>query len=344
MKKKEAKELLKKYRMGLCTKSESDLINFWFNSFEDDKSKQGYLDPLIVNEQIGKQIYENVFNKINQTEENLKINQIKDKNIRQKIFIKYEIFLKIAAVILVGIGIAFFFIEHKFTRSKEGETLVDEITSKATLPSVIYLSDGSVVWLKGESRLIYPNNFSGKTREVTLIGEAFFDIAKDPVKSFIIHSPNFTTRVLGTTFNIKAYENNDSQEVVVITGKVAVSLNDVLSNKVKEIVLNPNQKAIYSRKENTFIESKTEELPHLISLLKSKLIFNATPLDDIIKVLNSLHGVNISVAKENMKNCKITADLTNEPLEISIAILSKALNADYNIEGKNILLSGSDCQ
>jgi transmembrane sensor len=343
LKKEEAQELLKKYRLGHCTKNELELIDHWYDAFEKEEIKVDLSDGNIINH-LREKIYEGVLERIDHAEGNSRTLKYQAKPDRKMVFLNFQNLKRIAAVLIAGVGFYFFLSEKKDINVNEKKALVEETTPKAKSPSTIYLSDGSVVWLKGESRLEYPKSFTGATREVTLTGEAFFDVAKDQEKPFIIHSGNLTTRVLGTSFNIKAYESDESQEIAVVTGKVSVSVKGSADNQVKEVVLLPKQKAIYSKKDNSLIESSDEEeVQAYSSVAKNKLDFNETSLKDIITVLNATHNVNISVARESMKNCIITADLTNESLEISIEILSKAINAEYTMNEKNILLSGNGC-
>ena len=109
-------------------------------------------------------------------------------------------------------------------KSKSGESCPGQSFQKQNakgVKSTIELADGSKIWLNADSKVQYPALFNGSTREVYLNGEAFFDIAKNPSKPFIIHLSNGTVRVLGTSFNIKAYDNEPVVETSVATGKVA---------------------------------------------------------------------------------------------------------------------------
>jgi len=288
-------------------------------------------------DKIGPQLLENI-NKQIDIEEKLKQPTTNDRLNKESYVIWIGQLMKIAAIIFILVSMGYFL----YDQSANSELEVEIITSVAPSPSTIYLSDGSVVWLKGKSQLIYPPNFVGNTREVTLIGEAFFDIAKDQKKSFIIHTSQFTTSVLGTSFNIKAYENDISQEVAVVTGKVLVSVKED-NAKTKEVILQPNQKAVFLQKDKSKIELKEVTHSDNHALAKSKLVFIETSLGDIVKVLNLAHNANISLSNDNMENCLLTADLSRENLEISIEILSKAINAEYSSNGSEIIISGKGC-
>ena len=104
--------------------------------------------------------------------------------------------------------------------SNKETALVEKENSKG-VKSTIELSDGSKIWLNADSRIQFPKVFSGDTREVYLNGEAFFEVTKIPSRPFIIHLANGTVRVLGTSFNIRAYDNEKLIETSVATGKVA---------------------------------------------------------------------------------------------------------------------------
>jgi ferric-dicitrate binding protein FerR (iron transport regulator) len=346
----EAQHLLKRYREGRCTKKELEIINRWYQSFDQNEADQDSMSPVDI-DRLKRQMFQSVNNKIDLVERTAEISDDRKSLSGNRLFSTFKIISRIAAVLVVTIALAFFFYERtpdvgsqlrSSATPRRGENLATR-TMKASQPSTVYLSDGSVVWLKEGSTLEYPETFSRNSRSVNLTGEAFFDVARNPEKPFVIHSGNFTTRVLGTTFNIKAYRNDASAEVVVVTGKVVVSVKEPASDKVSELVLHPNRKAVYSRINHSLVESAAAENSTDIALDKRKLAFEETSLEDIIKVLNATYGIRISVSVERMNHCIVTADLTNEPLEVGLAILSKALNATYTVNGNNIELLGRGC-
>ena len=258
---------------------------------------------------------------------------------------------RMAAIIAVGIGVGLYIFSQQYDfregRPDEAVRTSDESVSKqrpkVNGPATIYLYDGSVVWLNAKSSLEYAVMFTDEVREVKLIGEAFFDVAKDSERPFVINSTNFTTRVLGTSFKIKDHEDEESKEVAVVTGKVMVSVKDAFTDTVKKLILESNRKAVYSKKDNSLVEFPVAEGLVQKYPAKSKLEFKEVPLKDIVKVLNVTHGVNITIPNERMKNCIITADLTNETIDVSIAILAKAINAEITVREKDIVLIGDGC-
>jgi transmembrane sensor len=347
---KAAQELLRRYRLGHCTEDEVKIIERWYRSLDLQEDRERNLAAKDGLNALKVEMFNSISDKISLEEARGRTTGTQ-KPIRKLYAFDVRTLIRIAAILIVGTGLGLFFYAQNDFRNPDKQTLVvkggkeepSARISEAGLRSTIYLPDGSVVWLKPGGRLEYPATFTGHLREVSLTGEAFFDVAKDAERPFIIHAENFTTQVLGTTFNIKAYGNEDAAEVVVVTGKVMVTVKEASADKVKALVLHPKQKAIYSRKDGSLVEAPVTEQEVKINSNKNKLTFDETPLKDIINVLNATYDVDITLSNESMNDCMITADLTNEALPVSIAILSKAIHASYTIEGKNIILRGNGC-
>ena len=123
---------------------------------------------------------------------------------------------------------------------------------------VFNLPDGSTVYLNKDSKLTYPNKFEGDERVVILEGECFFDVKKNPDKPFIIFSGNTKTEVLGTTFNLRAYPEQENVEVMVLTGRVKFSrITDETENK-KMVNLTKQKKGIYMKEEDVVKDEALE--------------------------------------------------------------------------------------
>lgn len=340
MEKEEAQELLRRYHAGLCTERELAIINRWYQSF--DEIDLDLVDETTLNA-TKDQMLEKITERIAEIEGRKQLNRLHRRPSRQRHLFNLSDLKKIAAILILVISVAFFFYNRNKQAFPEHNTLSETHQPKKVMPSVIYLSDGSRVRLKEDSKLEYPTVFRGDTREVTLIGEAFFEVAKNKEKPFIIHAAGLTTKVLGTSFNIKAYENDASAEVTVVTGKVSVSVNNETKLENKDIVLMRNQKAIYSKNGDLIMREVTDK--GILNKIdkKTNLVFNETPLKEIIKVLNTYYEANIILANEALKNCLITAELTDEPIEMSLKILTKAIGAEYEVNEDEIILKGKGC-
>lgn len=346
----EVQELLRRYRLGQCTKEEIEIIDRWYNSLDQQEGHEMDFTGTVNLNDLKAEMFNNIVNEID-AKEHPERKAGTERPVRKLYHFDVHILRRIAAILIVGTGMGLFFYAQPDLQNTGRQTSLEQTHKAETereivdaaLKSTIYLSDGSVVWLKAGSRLEYPSSFTADIREVTLIGEAFFDVAEDPQRPFIIHAADLTTRVLGTSFNIKAHGDEDAAEVFVVTGKVMVSVKEPLVQNSQAMVLKPNQKAIYSRKDNSLVEASVTDEELKITSDKSKLAFDEIPLHDIVNVLNATYDINITLSSERMKNCLITADLTHETLGVSIAILSKAIHATYTIDGNNIKLYGKGC-
>ena len=118
-----------------------------------------------------------------------------------------------------------------------------------------------MAWLNADSKLTYDENFRGDYREVSLEGEAFFDVVKDKTRPFIIHTKTLDIRVLGTAFNVSAYESEKNTETALFRGSVEVTLHN---NPEKKIVLKPNEKLMVNNKSLQFNTQKKIKITSLL--------------------------------------------------------------------------------
>lgn len=186
----------------------------------------------------------------------------------------------------------------------------------------ITLADGTEAWLNSGSTLRYPSVFSGKTREVSLQGEAYFQVSHDAKKPFLVHSEQLTTRVLGTSFNIRAYVKDKDIKVALLTGKVTVSYPETNENKVNSISIIPNQQVTYDKEKQSISLKKLKKAENLIVWREGRLHYEAVPLNTVIADLQRKYSVDISTSPE-LKKRKITADFHNESIKKVMIILSE---------------------
>src|SRR5258708_3889996 len=138
--------------------------------------------------------------------------------------------------------VAFFLFYYPMFPKKKGKAIAQNtVSTKPGSKSKIQLPDGTQVWLNGGSRITYDESFRGPDREVQLCGEAYFDVAKDKNHPFIIHASSIDVKVLGTSLNIRSYQNEKNTEAVLIHGSIEVTLHN---NPDKKIVLQPNEKLV----------------------------------------------------------------------------------------------------
>ncbi|UPZ14481.1 FecR family protein [Flavobacterium humidisoli] len=265
-----------------------------------------------------------------------------------------------AAAILVGIFSVWFFrteltandnvVTYNELVQENDEGLVEQ-TNNTEKSQTITLSDGSSVLLQPNSKLSYPKIFTGNKRKVYLSGEGFFEISKNPKKPFFVYANEIVTRVVGTSFRIKAYPDQQNVEVLVRTGKVKVRSNDLVrNNENKEIVLLPNQALRFARKELVFnkITNITQD-PILVSSIRNieQLSFEFTdiPVAQILETIEQAYLVDIDFPHDKLKDCRLTTSLSDQPLAEKLKIICKSIGNDTNYEmnGNQIVITTSGC-
>ena len=219
-------------------------------------------------------------------------------------------------------------------------------------PLLVKLEDKSQITLTPGSRIRYPEKFINNKREVFLNGEAFFEISKDPERPFLVYSNGLVTKVLGTSFTIKAYDSAREVMVEVKTGRVSVfaqsdpDLNEKLSRRELEgMILSPNQKIIYERDGIRMVKTLVEK-PQII-LPKSQIPqfeFEDTPANEAFESIAKSYGIDILYDEELLSGCPLTATLDNQSLHEKLSIICKAVEASYEILDGQVIIHSKGCR
>ncbi|WP_166922334.1 FecR family protein [Flavobacterium poyangense] len=225
-----------------------------------------------------------------------------------------------SVVLLVGLS-CFFYLSSQTSTIKEYATKPGEHTK-------ITLSDGTQIWLNAGSLLKCPTEFDGDTREVYLTGEAFFDVAKDKKHPFIIHTNKMDTKVLGTSFNVQAYPNQTTQEVSVLTGRVNVKSTVTEEN----VYVTPGQKVVFKSKNSSLHAFSNIPMSSISLWRKNIIVFEDTPLPEVIATINRNYNIAVSVENKNLNNLKISAYFKELPADQVIRLVCTIINANYKLE------------
>lgn len=264
-----------------------------------------------------------------------------------------------AAVILVMALSGYFILSKNNTQKSFAEVIPHNILlveNTGSRDKTIELSDGSKITLEPNSILHYPKNFSDSTREIYFEGQAFFEISHNPKKPFLVYSNRIVTRVLGTSFFINTNTPEGNEEVSVRTGKVQVSENEKIMEKIRpgsSIIITPNQKAIYEPEKRLFETTLVEKPQPLIKEennivpvqipLQKKLVFEQEKLQSIFHQLEDLFGVEIIPENPNLNNCAFTGDVSDEDLFTILKTICLSTRSSYVVYGTKILIKGQGC-
>jgi ferric-dicitrate binding protein FerR (iron transport regulator) len=198
-----------------------------------------------------------------------------------------------------------------------GRMLTIQVTaSQAEKGKMITMPDGSSVTLNANTRLKYARNFGKRHRDVTLNGEAFFEVTTDKMKPFRINAGNARIKVLGTSFNVNTQKNNNQVEVFVSTGIVELS---EASNEDNKILLHPGNIGIV--RDNKALSAKTAENENAIAWKTGELSFDETPLSEVIPVLNDVYDVNIVVTEAGIETIRINGEYHSDPIDQILQII-----------------------
>jgi ferric-dicitrate binding protein FerR (iron transport regulator) len=222
-----------------------------------------------------------------------------------------------------------------------------KISNSGTELQKIALNDGSIISLEPGSEVRYPEKFDAK-REVYLSGEAFFEIAKDAAHPFLVYTNEVTTKVLGTSFRIKARQQSKEIVVAVTTGKVSVYAKPAsagfLSKSVQEVTLTPNLQAIYSRSDQCVVKQIVESPKVIAPQSLPKDYYTNTQVVQILSELGKSYGVEIKYDKEALANCTLVSDVMDgEGLYDQLEVICHALGGRYSIEGTAIVIEAGGC-
>ena len=256
---------------------------------------------------------------------------IKERAKKQKRIYLYQTVQRIAAVLLIpalvlSIALA--------TRSTKNSQLV-EVHSNAGVVSVFELPDGSKIWLNAGGSLRYPTAFENDVRTVELTGEAYFEVAKNPNKPFIVETKNqYSVRVLGTSFNVSAYSNENNIETTLVEGSVELNIKQSNGKSITKL-LEPNEKSVYSTVNKTLSISSVDT-KFDTAWRNGQLIFKNTPMQTVLKTLERHYNVVFYIQNKNEIKGTITANFKNEQLPQVMEYLQLAVGIEYKMRKSTI--------
>lgn len=235
-----------------------------------------------------------------------------------------------AAVLVFGIGVVWWNMVQTQQIWQISQTNTHQLDS-------LTLADGSKVWLRHTSQLRYPKVFGNSQRVVHLTGEAYFEIVKDTTKPFIIYTGSTATKVLGTSFNLRARPEESKVEVSVNSGKVAFF----------EVAQPSKQLLLTKGKQGRFEMGKLSKImaysPNLMSWKTGVLSFKKAKLRLVARILEKHYGKPVRLINSKLGDCMLTAHLEKLPLRETIEVIALTLNLQYQINEKEVLLNGKTC-
>lgn len=326
-------DLLKKYLANQCSEEEQRLLDNWYNGLNLEDRDIAYR----LNED---DLLAKIKAEISEKEE-------RNNPVRSSNFSWLWRSSQIAAVLAIVLGVAWFLKSGKtnvsttsVTNNKEAVTFIN--TEKRIVR--YKLPDESVLWLNPDAKVVHPQDFDKyPMREIQFVGEAFFEVARDSLHPFVIYSGKMKTEVLGTSFNIKAYENSATYQVSVVTGSVQVSTPDE-GEKVKTVILKPNEQLVYNKTANSV-------LPEVIIPSENNyetwqpvtLSFDDIPMSEIADRLEYTFGIEIKFVNKEVSKCRLKVDFNNRRLPEILDMINRLLGTNYELNDNQVTITGDGC-
>jgi transmembrane sensor len=337
--KEQFRQMLKRYLKNQASQGEKQFIEQWYNAYGSDSR-------LSLNPEQRQEIENRIWKLI--ADKRLAISESKPEVSASR---NYWRMAGIAASMTILISFLLYYtasyqpsLVKQHTR-KKNQAEVTTLINTSTVPKQMTLADGTVIRLQPESSLHVSDIMAGDEREVRLEGEAFFEVAHNPLRPFFVYTGSITTKVLGTSFTVSA--RKDVVFVEVKTGKVSVTQTTQKSlsprhTLTEEIILTPNQKAVYDGKQ---VLMALVEKPRRIFEREAQPLmeFDEQPVAEILTALENAYGVAIEYDRELIKTCILTTSLSDEDLYDRLNIICKAIKGTYKTDGSKIIIISNGC-
>ncbi len=243
-------------------------------------------------------------------------------------------FQRIAAILIVPLLLSFIGYFYYQSSKQNQINSFAEIQCPLGVRTKFYLPDGSTGFLNSGSRLKYPGRFDNE-RKVQLVGEAFFDVQHDEKRPFHVNTKNLDIKVLGTTFNVIANEDENTEEVILQTGKV-----DVSSQTGKQLTtLKPNEKITLSTDKLTFVKNEVEATQYT-SWKEGKLVFRNENMQQVAQRLSRWYNAEVVVDDRQLDDYTFHATFVDEPLDEVLKLLSITTPLSFHEEKRTSNING----
>ncbi len=220
------------------------------------------------------------------------------------------------------------------------ESKMNEVVIPFGKKSQLTLEDGTKVWLNAGSRMAFPTKFAARKREVFLDGEAYFEVAHNKDKPFLVNTSEISVKVLGTRFDISAYNSDKTTETVLLEGKVSVSELSALGLLKRETILSPYQKASYNHDDRSITVKNEPDVEFAIAWTEGWFKFSQQSLKDVINKMQRYYNVQFIFDSDFS-----TADLISGKLDLKDSVgqvmiaLSDVANIQFRVEGNKIYIN-----
>ncbi|WP_316815163.1 FecR family protein [Pedobacter nyackensis] len=301
------RKILKRFSTGKANETESALVEAWYRSYAREETPVDNKDV----EQLRSSILENIEKSIGR---------------RRKLYTQ----LSGIAASLILVSTALFFV----LKENRGNIEYSVYSTGTKETKEILLADGSSVWLNANTQIKTPKGTKGELRQVSIEqGEVFFKVKKDAAHPFIVHAGSLQVKVLGTSFDIKAYKEFKTVSVSVVTGKVAV----IQANKTLS-TLTPGQQLLYNLNDHQF-QLKEIDSDKIVSWKQGSTYLEQADFDELSVLIKNLYGLNIKAGSEQVKTYRFSLKIIHSLSQQEVlALIEQLHNSEFRKEGNDLIL------
>lgn len=315
--------LLKQYLRGQLSEPEKIKLEAWMDVMKTEKNTD-----LEMSKEDEEKLFQKISGNLDNIEEVVAFRPHQGK--LRSLFANR--WLRVAASFLLLVVASYTIWYVVITNSKIKQTIAVNDIEK------LILNDGTIVWLHKGSKLIYYQKTEAGIRHAELVGEALFEVAKDPNNPFAIECGDITVRVLGTSFSLKT--DKESIELKVLTGKV--NLSSAVDKIGVDVVT--NEKAIYTRYgEIEKISLSSDDIATITASTEYDMKFQNTSMDKVFEKIQKKFDVQLTIESKQLTKCRVTGDFTDRSLDGTFQMLSELMELEYKISGTTVAISGKGC-
>lgn len=298
--------------------SQEDILTFYRQRWHESATKE-------ISEEVQLRMFNQIKERINTDKSTLLKNNRKQNRRRLLRWGQY------AAAILLGVVVGI--TSHLYTRQSTTEAKEYRVEAEKGQRANVTLPDGTKVWLNSHTQLVYTSNYGVKDRVVDLRGEAYFEVAKDKEHRFIVKAGDLDVEALGTTFNVKAYQEDNDVIATLFSGSIRATAGK------QSVILSPSQQVAFSRQRETFIVNNPENIAYASMWRDNELAFKGETLNEIAIRMNRLYNVQIEFKSEKIKQFRFSGVIKNNSLDNVFEIISLTSPILYESRGDTIILS-----
>lgn len=313
---------------GIATPEDAKLVAEWFTTEEGSDYLEAAMtqdSELIKNEVADLYVNHDIPSRqmLEQIRKNIRVKKLK------------RICFRVAAVLIPVLFIIGFYIQLNSKVDLFGTSEYEEVIVDKGERIQIMFQDGTRVYINSDSKLKYPKKFALNTREVFLEGEAYFVVAKNKNRPFIVNLNGPAIQVVGTSFNVQDYPDNKDIVVCLDEGSINLTLPTE-----KKYPVRPGERLIYNKESNECTISRMENMHRLSMWKQNVIVFKDTPLPEVIKVLNRWYDVDFRIEDERALTYVYTLTSDNTLLEKVLMDLEKIapVKFDYNEDKKEVIV------